>query len=270
MNERDCGVPEERWADWHLKKLPADTAEAMSRHLAVCPACRITHRQWGEWLAAVDGTAERVAAFAGNPMPSERVRKSLRRAVWRRGLRTKWAGKRAAYAGAAAMVFVLAAALLLRELPRTANGDAARNETLAPVQYARLHQPEVVALMERPDTRVYSVKPAFAPEEPGTSVRKRVTVWVNGQTQEMFILLEGMLPADSRDVQAWGSVKEGFTNLGLLEFHQAQGHLYSHNQELPKVEELAFTIEPKGGSDHPTAPETAHIRLAGDAEETAE
>ncbi|WP_164472709.1 anti-sigma factor [Cohnella candidum] len=270
MNERDCGVPEERWADWHLKKLPADTAEAMARHLAVCPACRISHRQWGEWLGARDDLADGGSAFAGSPMPSERVRRSLRRAVWRSGLRTKWAGKRAEYAGAAAMVLVLAAAILLRELPRTADGEAARNETLAPVQYARLHQPEVVALMERPDTRVYSVKPAFAPEAPDSSVRKKVTVWVNGQTQEMFILFDGMLPADSRDVQAWGSVKEGFTNLGLLEFHQAQGHLYSHSQVLPQVEELAFTIEPKGGSDHPTVPETAHIRLAGEGDEAAE
>ncbi len=266
MFEPRCGVPEERWVDWHLRRLPADAAAAMERHLAACPECRRVHRQWGEWLGTIrkEGLPEAGECLmpeAAAPLPSERVRARLRSAVIRRSWRKRLA-KKPYYIAAAGMIaaVLLFAAWLYQGMPvgKTVEKNPA---ALEPVEYARLHEPVGAALMEQPDTLVFTASSALEPGLPDTGGRGAVTVWVNSRTDEIFVLIDGMLPAESRDIQAWGFSRHQLANLGLLEFHQSQGHLYSQIFSLPELEELSFTIEPKGGSQQPTAPETAKLRL---------
>ncbi|WP_276351847.1 anti-sigma factor [Cohnella caldifontis] len=260
MNERSCGVPEEKWIDWHLKRLPEETAWAMERHLETCAACRRTFAQWRELLGKPEVSAE--TGTAGDPMPGERVRRSLRMAVWRRSWKKRLAKRPLLLAGAALACVLLVSGLLLRELPQRPVPEA-RSGGLAPLEYARLHEPVGAAVISDPDTKVYAVASSFAPGVPVADGKKAVTVWVNGRTGEMFVLIEGLLPADTNDLQAWGDVPGGLTSLGLVEFHRAQGHLYSHLPPVRDVRDVSFTIEPKGGSEKPTAPETAHVKLTG-------
>ncbi len=280
MNESRCGVPEERWIDWHLKRLQADTAEAMERHLTQCADCRRICRQWAQWLA--DG--EEVAGFerigeqftvvrseqvhggghseTGGLYPSERVYRALRLEVIKRGLRNRAKRRSLWWIGGAAAMVLLAVFALRGLLPDA--GATHEASALPPMTYAQLHVPEGAAMMAQPDTKMIAVAPAWLPDAPESVGKRTVMVWMNGRTKEMFVLFEGVLPAGSRDVQAWAKIRQVQTNLGLLEFHQAQGHLYSHGRSLADVEELAFTIEPKGGSLRPTAPETARVKLAPD------
>ncbi|MBW5446727.1 hypothetical protein GE107_11710 [Cohnella sp. CFH 77786] len=259
MIERNCGVPEERWIDWHMKRLPPETARAMERHSEGCADCRRVRKQWGEWLGmAPESGSEAIGVI---PMPSERVRKSLRAAAWRRSWRKKLFARPVWAVSGAVAALLLVAGVIWQGSPTGTNGETG-TAALPPIEYARLHEPDGAELMALPDTKVYSIVPAYAPGLPEAGGRKSVTVWVNGRTDEMFVLIEGLLPEGSRDVQAWGEVRQDMTNLGLFEFHQAQGHLYSHFLGLPDVKEVAFTIEPKGGSAHPTSPETARIKLA--------
>lgn len=279
MDESRCGVPEERWIDWHLKRLSTDTAEAMERHLSQCADCRRICRQWAQWLSEGEEVGgygrigEQAAASrreqvhgdpteteTGNPYPSERVYRSLRLAMIKRGLRNR--AKRRSFwwiGGAAAMLLLLAGFALRGLLPGM--GGAQEAAALPPMAYAQMHVPEGAAMMAQPDTKMIAAVPASLPDAPDSVGKRTVMVWVNGRTMEMFVLFEGVLPAASRDVQAWARIKQVQTNLGLLEFHQAQGHLYSHGHSLSDVEELAFTIEPKGGSKRPTAPDTARVKL---------
>lgn len=278
MNESRCGVPEERWIDWHLKRLQADTAEAMERHLTQCPDCRRVSRQWALWLGTSEDEAgsepigeqspERRSeqdrgghSETGSLLPSERVYRSLRLRVIKHGLRNRAKRRSLWWIGsAAAMVLLLAGFAMRGWLP--ASGGAHDVAALPPMTYVQLHVPEGAAMMAQPDTNLIAVVPAWLPDAPESVGKRTVMVWMNGRTKEMFVLFEGVLPAGSRDVQAWAKIKQVETNLGLLEFHQAQGHLYSHVRSLADVEELAFTIEPKGGSPRPTAPETARVKLA--------
>lgn len=104
MIERSCGVPEERWVDWHLGKLSPDASEAMARHLRLCPECRYACRQWAIWLAP----EEQERGDAGNgviaPKASERLRAAWRRKARRISIRRHCSGKTAAYAGGIAAV----------------------------------------------------------------------------------------------------------------------------------------------------------------------
>jgi len=296
MNESRCGVPEERWVDWHLNRLQADAAEAMARHLTQCADCRRICRQWAEWLAAGEAIDEEIGGHnsaneqskasmpasgesqrrarselnvqgrdfddseTGGLYPSERVYRSLRLQVIKRGLRNRAKRRSLWWIGGAAAMLLLAGFALRGLLP---DADITHEAAaLPPLTYAQMHVPEGAAMMAQPDTKMIAAVPAWLPDAPESVGKRTVMVWMNGRTKEMFVLFEGVLPAGSRDVQAWAKIKQVQTNLGLLEFHQAQGHLYSHGRSLADVEELAFTIEPKGGSLRPTAPETARVKLA--------
>lgn len=253
MNESRCGIPEERWVDWTLHRLPRDTAEAMSRHLTHCADCRRISNEWRRWLS-MDGQEASVT----HTMPSERVRKSLRLRAARNSLRHRLLRRPYVWvAGVAALL------LLVIALQGMQHGPGAKpSVAMLPAKtYAELHVPEGAAVMELPDTKRIAVMPAFVSGLPNAASPRMVTVWVNGRTGEMFILLEGVLPAMSKDVQAWGTIRQQRTNLGLLEFNQAQAHLYSRFRHVPDVEEVAFTIEPKGGSLNPTAPESVRVLL---------
>lgn len=258
MIERSCGVPEERWVDWHLKRLPPEQALAMERHLAACSECRLVHRQWGEWLGVTGSSETETAAVP--PMPPERVRRSLRFSLWRKRWKRRLARRPLVLAGGAlAAVMVLAVQLLTGVLEGPVRETA--TASLKPIEYAQMHEPDGAVLMNLPDTKMFTMTPVYAPVMPESAGNKAITVWVNDRTGEIFVLVEGLLPAASSDVQAWGGYRQELTNLGLLEFHRAQGHLYSRDSRLPEVKEVAFTIEPKGGSLKPTAPETARVRL---------
>lgn len=257
MNENSCGVPEERWVDWHLNRLPPETFQAMARHMESCAACRLAHSQWAEWLGASGESGTET-----DLQPSVRLRRALRFKIRRIGWAKRISRHSRRVAAVAAAAAIIAAAFALRGAITGMDGGGTDLALLEPMHYAKLHEPDGAVLMARPDTRVYTVVPAFAAEMPEGAGKRVVTVWVNGRTEEIFVLLEGLVPGSSRDVQAWGDIRQELMNLGILEFHQAQGHLYAHERRLPNVEELAFTIEPKGGSLQPTAPETARVRLA--------
>lgn len=253
MDEPTCGIPEERWVDGLSGRLPADAYEAMLRHKAACPACGRTYEEWRTLLQPEEVLEPSPAAEAG--------RRKLRRKVGRIGARRKL-GRLAVNGGAIAAAAVLLL-LGIRALLFPDGGGSA--DRLQPARaYAEKYEPSGAALMAAPDTVVYSLRDGARESGVAAGGYPSATVWVNGRTEELFVLLEGLLPSERMDVQAWGSIADVPTNLGLLEFHHGQGHLYSHVSRLPAFEAVGFTIEPKGGSAAPTAPESATVRLAAE------
>ena len=250
MAEHECSIPEEGWVDWLAGRLPADVYEAMGQHLATCGKCRSAIEQWRELLAPSDHPIE--------PSPIERASRDRNRNKLRRKVRLFGVRRRIAKAGTNRGAWTVAAclALLLVSIQLLSRQPAPHESAMDKAQaYAEKYEPHGAALIAQPDTIAYTLK----------DERPMATVWVNGSTQEMFMLLEGLLPSEGLDVQAWGNLENRLTNLGLLEFHLSQGHLYSHIEQLPSFEEVVFTIEPKGGSDQPTAMASAVVRLAAEA-----
>ncbi len=249
MARHDCGIPEERWVDWLSGRLPADVYDAMGRHLESCETCRSALEQWRELLAPTSTIELTPLERAGR----DRYRNKLRRKVMLIGVRrhiAKIRANRGAWAAAACFALLLVSIPLLNRQP--SHEHSAMEKAQA---YAAKYEPSGAALIAQPDTIAYSLR----------DERPTATVWVNGNTQEMFMLLEGLLPSEGLDVQAWGNLQNRLTNLGLLEFHMSQGHLYSHIEQWPNFEEVVFTIEPKGGSVQPTAMASAVVRLAAEA-----
>lgn len=164
-----------------------------------------------------------------------------------------------------------AVAVLLMLLIPFARGGTAPGGSLSPAGYAMLHEPDGAAVMDQPDTVVYRSDSgsrsaaadgwAQSALPPGA----RETLWLNVRTHELFLLMEGLLPSDRTDMQAWAQTGGKSANLGLLRFHDTRAHLYSANVRPEEWEALLLTVEPKGGSSMPTEPETASIRLKAPA-----
>lgn len=256
MDKSACGVPEERWIDWHLGRLLPAEAESLRRHRENCPACAEHSRKWAQLL----GVAEPAADLA--PRRKERLRREARRrGIVRRASRTAAAALRRpaglAIAGCALALLAFGGFLYYGE-----EGRGGSEEALAPQQYAEQNAPEAADFMGRADTVVYSMSPGGDDPLPGglAAVTKE-TVWINVRTHELFLLMEGMLPSDDRDVQAWAKTDGGEANLGLLKFHQNRAHLYAAHVQPELWDSLMLTIEPKGGSERPTSPRTAALLL---------
>lgn len=270
MMGRDCGIPDERWIDYHLGKLGRASSEALERHAESCAVCRSCCKRWADLLGTAAESADEgigvqaVAADRAEEPAASGMYRSLRRRMAVRAFlrRAKRRPGRLAAACVCAALLATASVGLLR-YPAASEQPAAALEA---EHYARMHVPEGARLMELPGTRVISAPDMAAwPSSPSSiKPRRSLTVWINADTEELFVLMEGVLASEASDVQAWADSRSRLSNLGLLEFHSGQGHLYSRFREMAALEALRFTIEPKGGSELPTTPDSAHVRLASE------
>ncbi|WP_165279913.1 anti-sigma factor [Paenibacillus protaetiae] len=255
QQEASCklGYGEESWIDWLLGKFSDRQNEAMAAHLAHCGACRSLVELWGPLLEA--GIPEHSGAGSGMAaepqLPSDQVRRKLRRRVQAAGMmrrfRSGWTvHKRWAAAAVSAVVVLLCAAALYNSVRQPADQRNA---------YVARHEPGAASFMNDPETASYKVHPYN--DELGEGY-----VWYNGNSSEMLVMLEGMLPSDDYDIQAWALEGGHRTNLGLLaHLEQRRAYLFIKGHALDKASRLALTIEPSGGSDTPTSPDAFLFQL---------
>ncbi|WP_151737594.1 anti-sigma factor ['Paenibacillus yunnanensis' Narsing Rao et al. 2020] len=257
---------EEEWIDWIEGQTAGSRQERMRRHLEQCPSCTETVRIWRPLLAppapepdnrrAAAVAAEALEAGSAGPaadpailLPRDAVRRSIRRRVrytyWRRHLKNRQAYYRG---GAAALVLCGALLFLLRGLYSPADGRAERT------RYINSYEPQALAVMNRPETVSYRLDQASRDQFSGN-------VWYNGDSGELFVLIDDVALGDQRSLQAW-LVNNGRRDaLGLLQIEAAKGHLYIKDRQLGDAENFALTVEPAGGSERPTSPDAVWLPL---------
>jgi len=258
MNDKTCLIPEEKWIDWHRGSLGEEEATALLVHQQQCGQCREVYEQWGRWLGVPSDEGAGILP-GGAPSARSRRRTSAMRLIVRS---RRWRIGSPLLQGAAAVFAILLLAGGLWSYARAGNDEATLlpERPLDPAAYAERHIPEGAALMSRQDTVVYTLsKPRAAVS--ALDGDTELIVWMNDRTQELLILLQGVLPAADSDVQAWGTASERLTSFGLLEFHERQGHLYAKLRDLQALQEVLLTLEPKGGSLAPSASSEAGLQL---------
>jgi len=291
VSDIGCAVPEEWWVDYLTGRLTRDQALRLERHRAVCPVCAETCRRWGELLrnardagmraAASNVTAARNAHSGGETRLFAALRSlagvwrrkwrrgSLRLAVsaysWRRSLERALraaAGLRWIAAAGGILALALVAGLFRASHMIFTKEPPEDPVTLKAEQYVLAHEPMAAAVISRPDTVQYPLVRASVRGDVELPPVAGGAVWLNDRTGELLVMLEGMVPSDERDVQAWLIIREGWLSLGLLKFPEGyQGHLYVRSIWREDREAVALTLEPKGGSLLPTAPESTIVRL---------
>lgn len=239
---------EEDWVDLFVSGKPTDTRIAMLQHKETCAYCRHAAAEWEHLLRDVE---EDASSELVDLMPSPSVKRSLILHVRKQGVQRRiqsFTARRRRWVMAAASGFVLIICLI--GLSRLVHEPANQRN-----HYVEKNEPQAMQFMSDPHTASYQVHPSS--EELGEGY-----VWFNDNSSEVLVMLEGMLPSESHDVQAWAVNEQGRENLGLLHHAEAgRAHLYIKKQSLAKVDIIVLTVEPLGGSVNPTTPDAYVIRL---------
>lgn len=170
-------------------------------------------------------------------VPSERIRRSLRRRVrgigWRRRalrlltVRWKWTVSLAA----ALMILAGMGHALVHLNQPEASWD----------RYVQTYEPEALPVLSKPDTISYPIAMGRLQPEKGM-------VWYNAATREMLMLVGGLVPDKGQTIRVW-IVKEGARDsLGLLKYNANRAHLYVKDRTLNVDDSLELTIEPAYGA----------------------
>ena len=252
---------EEEWIDWIGMDITGEKREDMGRHLAACRECREVHDLWLPLLAdpaLVLGT--RTAGFYTVPeqeasapsLPSDVIRRKLRRTVQRTGWRRRLAVlavRPVFYRSAAALVACALAGLLVLGLFGTVQGSTTERS-----RYVSSYEPQALAVLNRPETVSYPLDRSR--DDPFTG-----NVWYNGHSNELFVLIDDLALHEGHSIQAWAVSGSHRDTLGLVQIEAAKGHLYVKGTPLGEADHIALTVEPTGGSEQPTSPDAVWLHL---------
>ncbi|MGV3489104.1 MAG: anti-sigma factor [Tuberibacillus sp.] len=86
-------------------------------------------------------------------------------------------------------------------------------------------------------------------------------VWVNPNTKDIMLFLDGLKPIEGRDYQAWLITSNNKESAGILQIDQNFAHVIVHNPHIPTVERIIISIEPQGGSAIQTGPNAIDLDL---------
>lgn len=221
-----CKVSEQQIIDFVLDQpVSAD----VSAHLATCSHCQALATQWKGTLQTTDA------------MPSANLKQRLLAKLTKRPVFQVIDVK------VAVTIATLTVGLFFLGYLTNPNHQATSNAEHAPFI---ADQPFVV----NDQTAIYGV-------ETGNS---HVTgyAWVNPESGEMFILVDGLSPAIENDYQGWLQSADQLENAGLFKVTGQKGQLYVKNGQLDRLSHIIVSKEPKGGSFIPTDPNPYLIKLS--------
>ncbi|WP_126428473.1 anti-sigma factor domain-containing protein [Brevibacillus marinus] len=232
-----CFWREEEMADLILGNLAEEKRVRLQRHLADCERCAALFRDWSAVLAPLDP----------RPQPSP----SLKRRLLRRIACERWRSSILERLRTGSQV--ARAAVLLVCLVSLVGLFAVQRENVVPADLPDASVTRDVAMVMDPHTVLHVV-----PIVPGNV---KSYVWINDTSNEMLILTDGLVPSAEIDYQVWFITEDRRSHVGLLHWQDGMAHLYFRGGELRQVENIAVSIEPKGGSFRPTGPDAIFVNL---------
>lgn len=279
MKPRNCGMEETKIVDWLLGHLPVWERDSVRKHVQECERCRDISEEWRLLLenAAAPRDAGTHAAFgeaaerqqeasaggalhraeqpsaasrpgAGRAMPGPWLRRRMFAQVVLRKLRLLLRPRRYWISAAFAMAaFALVWCLFATERQSPPITPASDREIIREMDIAM-----------RPQTVKYALLPSPSAGE------ARGFAWVNKPEGELLILIEGLAPAEDQDYQAWFISGSDRSNVGLLRWSNGKAHLYYRGKAVESAENIAVSLEPKGGSYRPTGPDAVWGSLEAD------
>lgn len=228
-----CFWREEEIADLLLGKLEAEKRVQLERHVADCDRCAALLRDWSAILAPAEPKP--------HPSPSLK-RRLLQRIVVERWISRLHRLRASAWVWRAAVLLLCIGSLFVLQ-----------RESLAPPVPPNAAVTRDVAMVKDPHTVLYVV-----PVVPGNV---KSYVWVNDTSNEILILTEGLMPSAEYDYQVWLITKDKRFDVGLLHWQDGMARLYFQGGVLRQVENIAVSVEPKGGSFVPTGPDAIFVNL---------
>lgn len=241
MNNRKACPTDESIVDFVLANVNLEQQIDIQTHLNECENCQVRYHMWTDSLQVQDQQFD-----SDRVVPSESLKDRVMRSVAKPSWQFfSWPKLRIPVGFLAAVCLFLALVPLLKPEQGVIHKDP-----LAEAEQLMTGTPFVLDS----ETEHYEVMPV-------SHHRMKGYVWVNNNKNEMFLVVEGLLPLQENDYQAWLRMHEHHLNAGLLTINNDIAHLYVQDYNLSKVNRVKVSIEPKGGSIHPMGPESFFVEL---------
>lgn len=277
------GFDEQQWIDWLLGSVSEPQRVQMAEHLDACTVCLEHKLRWenilepgaedaalslarelpldhGHGVASTlqdrenmawskEANAPLAAQVKGAPLsallPSNRIRRSLRRRVRVIGLQRK--GRQWLHQLKLHRQWLMPLAATVMVLIGLVLGASRVNEPASQWnRYVEAYEPEALPVMSKPDTMSYPI--VWGPMQPEGGM-----VWYNAASGEMLMLVGGLVPEKDQSIRVW-LVKEGTRDsLGVLQYHANRAHLYVKDRPLGITDDLELTIELQGSEMEPSS-----------------
>lgn len=276
----DCGWFAEERADYALGMMQEQKRLRFELHMQRCEACRAECDEWLRLLAPaaeVRATADTAvfAAARNGPFPSVSAntddddspaassspppavlsitakRKLEARVRWHK-VKSIFAGLMARPAPTLAAACCIVGMMLVYGLFFTPNSPAA--PTKSGGQAIARGDAQRHPFIADPRTVAYRVE-----QFPQLAVSGYV--WINGESGEVLLWIEGLLPSAERDFQAWAVQDGKHANIGVLSHVRGIAQLYVQGIHLEDADNIAVSIEPKGGSLLPTSKDSFWVSI---------
>lgn len=105
------------------------------------------------------------------------------------------------------------------------------------------------------ETTLYEITP-----EDNTAIKGYA--WINNDSNELMLLVDGLHPVSINDYQAWIRSTTDLKDAGLIQVNGAQGQLYLQDDIVNQLDHIILSKEPRGGSVKPTDPNPFLIKLS--------
>jgi hypothetical protein len=211
---------------------------ALHNHFMYCKHCQNLHDYWSKVLKPEDETVDDVQP---SPMVKQRIYNTIAKPE------TRWKFHTKQWVAACIGVFLLASSfyvgrLSVHEAP--VHPGPTMTGTKGEVRTGYLPNQKLA----------YRVVPVHNQNTDGY-------VWVNPNTKDIMLFLDGLKPIEGRDYQAWLVSNNDKENAGILQIDQSFAHVIVHNPHMPRVDRIIISIEPQGGSSVQTGPKAIDLDL---------
>lgn len=226
-------VNEEAILDYVRGNLDEYQENFITHHINECKSCKTTYELWTTIFQ--DLSTELT--------PPSHLKKSLMRKIKKK----HYKNSRPAF-----VIFSMSFALIMLLIGYTIN-PTHRTPNPKPqsfITYQNTAQPFLIS----EDTDIYEITPDMNQPIKGYA-------WINNQSNEMMLLVDGLHPISLNDYQAWIKTTNELKNAGVIKIRGQKGQLYIKDNVINNLEHIIVSKEPLGGSETPTDPNPFLIKL---------
>lgn len=224
--------------DYILGNMDDREKSLFENHLKTCQHCEQQYYQWAELLGTKEENEENEVEGAPPALIKRRVLVSIIKDKWLRPIFSKNIFGVAAVCGMLIFAFML--------------GRISIGGTVQPRPFQINPTQSFSQVSYAPTT--YQVVPVNHQNLKGY-------MWVNKSTNELYLFVDGLEHKTGTDYQAWLVTANQQENGGLLKWNQHFAHMYIHNANLPNINKVIVSLEPKGGSKKLTGPQALYVNI---------
>jgi len=208
----------------------------LHNHLMYCKHCREIYDYWSNIFENENGHLEKPI------QPSPALKKRVFRTITEP--KKKWLRNKKSFAAACVGVFLLGTVFIAGRLSVSEPHHDIQNSGMQEANTGYIQNQKMA----------YRVVPIHENNTNGY-------VWLNPNTKDIMLFLDGLKPIAGRDYQAWLITDNNKENAGILQIDQNFAHVIVHNPHIPSVDRIVISIEPEGGSTIQTGPNAVDLDL---------